>query len=122
MFGEVIQGKGKGKKFLEMKEYSEQILKKLNFKPFAGTLNLRVSEKELKEFLQEREKREIKGFEKEGKKFGKVTCYKVKVGGITAAIVFPEKSEYEKNVVEVISFVNLKERLKLDIGDKIQIQ
>lgn len=122
MFGEVIEGKGVGKKFIAMPEYSEQIQQKLNFKPFPGTLNLRVQIDELENFLKNREKRKIKGFEKEGKIFGSAICYKIMIGGIAGAIIFPEKSSHERNVIEVISFVNLKERLKLRLGDKIQLK
>lgn len=122
MFGEIIEGKGKAKDFLKMQEYAGQILEKIGFKPFAGTLNLRVNENELQNFLEEREKRKISGFEKSGKKFGSAVCYKIRVGGIPGAIIFPEKSLHEKNVIEVISFVNLKERLRLNAGDKIKLE
>lgn len=122
MFGEVVEGKGKAEKFLGMEEYSEKIFAKMNFKVFPGTLNLRVDVEELKNFLQGREKRRIEGFEKQGKKFGGIVCYKIHVGGIPAAIVFPKKSSHAEDVIEIISFVNLKERLKLGLGDKIQIE
>lgn len=121
MFGKIIEGKGIGKKFLQMEKYAEQFFEKLGFRPFAGTMNLEVDEGELKGFLEGREKREISGFEEKGESFGGVTCYKVKVGGVPAALVFPEKSDHAGNVVEVISFVNLRERLKLNSGDKIQL-
>ncbi|PIU21556.1 MAG: hypothetical protein COT15_01775 [Candidatus Diapherotrites archaeon CG08_land_8_20_14_0_20_34_12] len=122
MFGEVISGLGRAKQFLEMPEYKKQFLEKLNFTPFPGTLNLKIDKKELKEFLQEREKRNIAGFEKDCKKFGDVLCYKIKIGNIPAAIVFPEKKEHANDVIEIISYVNITKQLRLKIGDKVRLQ
>ncbi|MEK6973470.1 MAG: DUF120 domain-containing protein [archaeon] len=121
MFGEVILGLGRAKQFLEMPEYKKQFLDKLNFGPFPGTLNLKVDEKELNEFLLEKEKRIIEDFEKNGKKFGSVVCYKIKIGNIPAAIIFPKKSKHAKNVIEIISYVNITKLLKLKIGDKVRL-
>lgn len=121
MFGEVISGLGRAKDFLGLDEYKKQFLEKLNFTPFLGTLNLKIDEKELMTFLQEREKRTIEGFEKNGKKFGSAVCYLIKIGNIPAAIIFPEKSSHSKNVIEIISYVNITKLLKLGVGDKVRL-
>lgn len=121
MFGEVIAGLGRAKQFLEMPNYKKQFLGKLNFTPYPGTLNLKVDERELKEFLQEREKRIIMGFENKGKTFGSVICHKIKIGNIPAAIIFPEKSKHTKTIIEIISYVNITRQLKLRIGDKVRL-
>ena len=46
--GNIASGLGEGALFLSMPHYRNGIKKKLGFRPFEGTLNIRISSKKLK--------------------------------------------------------------------------
>ena len=121
--GTICTGLGLASKFLRMKEYTEKIKKVVGFEPYPGTLNIKVDAEIIRHVLKEAYK--IKGFEKNGKKFGGfaiIPCkIKVKNEIPKAAIIFPEKSEH-KDILEIISPIFLREALKLKDGDTVLIE
>ena len=46
--GKVFSGRGEGKKFIELPWVKRQIIKKLGFKPYLGTLDVKLTEKSAK--------------------------------------------------------------------------
>ena len=54
--GEVTSGLGKGKYYMSKQVYQEEFDDKLGFRPFPGTLNLKVDEEERKKFEEEEKK------------------------------------------------------------------
>ena len=121
--GKVVAGIGKGAYFLGQKEYSAQFLKKLDFMPFPGTLNVTISGEDIEKRLLLRQKKPIvvDGFERGGKRFGKIDVYKCAVAGIPCAIVFPEMSVHGLQVLEIIAPFSLRKKLKLEDGSEVQI-
>ena len=69
MKGVVKKGKKEGKKYMEMKGYRLQFLKKLHIEPYPGTLNLFV-EKNFVNDLKKCEGIAINGFVEKGKEYG----------------------------------------------------
>jgi riboflavin kinase, archaea type len=119
--GKVVAGLGTGSSFLKIKGYSESLQKKLGFKPFPGTLNVRIPPEEIELRLSLRQGKEIDipGFEHGGKRFGKLAIFKAKLFGEPAAVIFPEMSHHGLDVLEIISPDNLRQRYKLADGSAV---
>ena len=73
------------------------------------------------QFLTRKVGIEIKGFNTKTRSFGALTCYKVKINEIEAAIVKPERARHPENIIEIISHVNLRLSLNIKDGDKVRI-
>lgn len=114
--GKVVDGLKDGRYYLSLNEYVKNIEKKLGFKPYPGTLNIRLTDTEdieTKERLQRMNGIEIEGFKKKGRVFGSIKCFRCKVDGIGASIIIPERSHYGSEILELISPVELRRKMKL---------
>ena len=117
--GKVFSGKGGGKKFVELEWVKRQINAILGFTPYAGTLNIRLSDKsaEQRKLLESAASLTIRPVE--GYSSGKV--FKAFLGTIECAIVLPEVVGYPDNVLEIIAPLNLREKFQLADGDEITV-
>ena len=116
--GKVEPGLGKGQYFISQEGYLNQFLQNLGFVPFPGTLNIRLDEP----FIPQAQKTiHIEGFRDDGRTFGKCKCYKIKVNGIEAAIIRPDRSNYPADLIEVIAPVHLREALGLADRDTVEM-
>ena len=117
--GTVFSGKGGGKKFLELEWVKRQINAILGFSPYAGTLNIRLSDKsaEHRKLLENAASLTVRPVE--GYSSGKL--FKATIGTVKCAIVIPEVAGYPQNVLEIIAPVNLREKLKLADDDEITV-
>ncbi len=116
MRGKIASGLGQGQYFISREGYSRQFVQKLGFVPFPGTLNVRLEEP----FPAEQPAIRIEGFVEEGKSFGECKCYRIKLNGIEAAVVRPEKSHYPLELIEIIAPVKLR-ALGLEDGDPVEV-
>lgn len=122
--GIVITGLGEGQYYTSLKGYRDQFIKKLGIDPFPGTLNLRLEPESMscRSLLNLKNDIEIKGFTTRNRTFGAGHCYPVKVAnGIQGAIMVPERTHYPEDIIEIISPVNIREKLKLEDGSKITV-
>ena len=119
--GIVASGLGEGKLFLSMNQYNAQIIKKLGFAPFEGTLNIKVSEKEKLEYFKNGKMIIIDGFKTGSRNFGKVYCILSEINGIKGAAINSEKTSH-KDIVEFIAPINLRKELDLKDGDKVTVK
>ena len=111
--GNVISGTGKGQIYIP--QYLSYFETMLGFTCFPGTLNIRV--KEIPSFDQSKK---ISIVPDDG---GAVDCYLVTINNqFDGAIVIPYKTEHEKNIIELIAPVNLREELKVQDGDELQCE
>ena len=117
MQGRVVGGLGKGQYFISREGYRSQFFQKLGFVPFPGTLNIKLDEA----FNPGPDQIRIEGFREEERTFGKCKCYKIKLNGLEAAIIRPERSSYPLDLAEVISPHRLREALKLEDGDAVEV-
>lgn len=117
--GTVSCGGGEGKKFLGLPWVKRQIEEKLGFTPYLGTLNVKLSEKnvELKKLLEKA--RSVKVCPAEG--YCRGMLIKASVGTLECAIVVPEVADYPKELLEIIAAVNLRETLHLKDGDEVTV-
>jgi riboflavin kinase len=118
--GKIISGMGKGTYFMSQEIYIKQFQEKLHFKPFVGTLNIKL-EKNLMNFLMNISQDRFGLVEGEGK-LGDVKFIKAVLNhSISGALVFPAKTEHNEDVLEFISNENLRESLKLKDGDLVSV-
>jgi riboflavin kinase len=117
--GKVFSGNGGGKKFLELDWVKRQINAILGFTPYAGTLNIHLSDKstEHRKLLENAASLTVRPVE--GYYSGKV--FKAYLGTLECAIVIPEVADYPENVLEIIAPVNLREKFHLADGDEIAV-
>ena len=121
--GVVTSGLGEGKYYITQKGYMDQFIKKLWFKPFSGTLNLKVTGRDLNKFelIKSIEGIPIEGFVDHGRTFGNGKCFLCDIHGVECAIMLPNRSHYE-NIIEIISKVYLRDKLKLKDGDVVELR
>ena len=120
--GFVASGKGIGRNFVELEWVQKQFKEKLGFKPYPGTLNLILTSGE----AEKRKKLEkLEGIVITPKKgYCKAKCFKAKIEGLDepkAAVILPLVSNYPENLIEIISLLNLREKLDLKDGDSLEI-
>ena len=121
--GVITSGLGEGKYYVTQKGYMQQFKDKLWFEPYQGTLNIKITGRELNklQLLRNLDGIPINGFEDAGRTFGNGKCFLCDIQGIECAIMQPNRSHYE-NVIEVISKYYLRDRLKLKDGDVVEIR
>ena len=118
--GLIVSGAKQGAYFTQLEWVQEQCLEKLGFKPWPGTLNIRVDPEDIR--IIERLRR-FKGIElvPPNSEFCSGYVFPVSVDGIEGAIVVPEKEVriHGKDIVEIISPKQLKDALGVNDGDRV---
>lgn len=122
--GKVFSGLGEGRYYVSLKGYMKQFEKMLGFKPYPGTLNIKIPREQMffRAKLDEEEGILIKGFKTKERTFGDVKAFKCKINGIECAIVLPQRTHYPKDVLEIIAPVRLRDFLKLKDGDWVEVE
>lgn len=113
LVGKVVPGFNEGRYYIEM--YKSRIKEVAGFMPFLGTLNIKTNAQKIKSFLMDMDPRTIEGFSDKSRSFGSVKLYKVKIDGFTGAILKPERSRHEEDIVELISEKNLSNKKSVEI-------
>jgi riboflavin kinase len=118
--GKVKSGLGEGKYYINLPGYQKQFKEKLGGKVFPGTLNLEVNEFELADFLSSKKGVFIEGFSGKQRSFGSAFVFRVKLNGLSECFaIVPERTTHPKNILEIISFFNLRKKLKLKDNDVV---
>ncbi|MFA4647148.1 CTP-dependent riboflavin kinase [Pyrococcus kukulkanii] len=121
IIGEVVSGIGEGAYYV--KQYSPLIREYLGFNPYPGTLNVKVIfPKTIFDALCNSRPIIIPGFVKNGRTFGDVRAYRIRINGIEGAIVIPSRTIHPPKIAEIIASVNLRKALNLKDGDRIRIE
>ena len=128
MKGILETGLGEGGYYISKKGYMSQFQKKLKWKHYEGTFNLRLNDDEVPkiEAMKAAEGILIEGFEQEGRTFGKAWVFKCSLKNDNeivneCAIISPKRTHYRR-VVEVISPIFLRDKLKANDGDMFTIK
>ena len=123
IYGKLFSGLGEGKYYISKHGYREQLIKKLGFSPYPGTLNLYLSfdeNKKLEKTLTEKEYTVLNGFRDENRTFGDVRCYKILIENqIEGALLKPFRTHHMPNVAEIISKEFLRKKLKINDGSMV---
>ena len=120
--GTVFSGLGEGKYYISQQRYMLQFRKRLLFRPFEGTLNVRVapSDMPLFERLTYSAGITIQGFVSKGRTFGDVKCFIAKMQETECAIILPVRTHYT-DVMEIIAKEHLRSVQNLSDGDVVEI-
>lgn len=121
--GRVFTGIGEGKYYLTREGYVRQF-GKLGFKPFPGTLNLRLSEEQAAANLLLRKSRGIvlNGFKEKERSFGDVVCHPALFEGLKGAVIVPVRAHYDSTVLELAAPFNLRKKLGVKDGDEVSVE
>lgn len=119
--GTLFSGLHEGGYYISLSGYAKAFSKTLGFKPYPGTLNLRLTD----EAMAEQRRRldllkgvEIPGFSDGIRSYGPVKCFRAKVDSrYEGAVLAIERTHYDSSVLEVISPVCLRKALGLRDGD-----
>lgn len=124
--GYVINGSGEGKYYINLKNYAQQFYKKLKYKPYPGTLNLKIkSIEDIKEKnkLQNLSPIVINGFKEKNRSYGRISCYPCKINNkVKGALIIPERTHHNIEIVELISPFCLRKKLSLKNNDYVTIE
>jgi len=122
--GKVMTGTKDGHYY--MRVYERLFEQKLGFKPYPGTLNMRMSTVEDVRALQKLRMLpaiEIGEFVNRGRVFGAVLCWKARIGDkVSGALIHPVRTHHAPDVAELIAPVKLRDRLGLKDGDDIRVE
>jgi len=123
--GEISSGLGEGRYYMEIPGYMEQFHSKLGFKPYPGTLNLKLKTDEdvrIRQQLQEYRGIGINGFSHDNRTFGSVKCFKASIKEISGAIIIPSRSHYSFDSLELIAPVKVRSTKSLKDGDVVTVK
>ncbi len=118
--GEVVSGIGEGAYYV--RKYAEKIHELLGYKPYPGTLNIRVYGG--KPDVVSDSTVEVQGFVSEKRSFGGVgltpITLKVKGRKITCHVILPERTHHRRDL-ELISRYNIRKKYGVSDGDEAEI-
>jgi riboflavin kinase len=123
--GVVESGLFQGAYYISKEGYTRQIEEKLGFKPFPGTLNLRINYEgmENRKRIERRNGAVLEGFIDEDRAYGAARCYNLIIEGkVEGALIIAERTLHDENVLEIISPVYLRRELGLVDGDRVTIE
>ena len=124
--GAVFTGLGEGAYYVSKESYRKQIVEKLGFEPYPGTLNVKLSSDydiKTRQELDAYPAIEVMGFQNEDRSFGLVKCYPAIIGTkVKGALVTALRSHYDASVLEIIAPVCLRKQLSLKDGNKVKVE
>jgi riboflavin kinase, archaea type len=124
--GTVFTGMGEGAYYISKENYRRQVVEKMGFEPYPGTLNLRLTtdyDIKTRMELDAYPAVELTGFQNEDRTFGLVKCYPATVENkVKGALITALRSHYDVSVLEVIAPVCLRKQLNLKDGNKVKVE
>lgn len=124
--GILVSGSGEGKYYVGHDEYFIQFQEKLGFRPFLGTLNIRLKSVHDVKAKNEMEKMKpvvIHGFKRDNRSFGDIRAYQCIINrNMKGAVVIPERTHHPSDIVEIISSVDLRKALSLKENDYVHLE
>jgi riboflavin kinase len=121
--GHVVTGLGEGAYYVDV--YSSKFKSALGFKPYLGTLNVKIVDEESSKAISRMKNTTplvLTGFSHKGRTFGDVICYRVKVNKkIEAAIVIAQRTHHSDEILEVVAPVDIRDALKISDDDEVTL-
>ena len=118
--GTIIEGLGEGKYYMSLKGYRDQIREKIGFRPYPGTLNIRIG-KGSRDHVLASEPILIAGFTNKDRTYGDIFAFPCKVEGTSGAIIVPLRTSHGPDILEVVSSFDIRKKLGKKNGDKITV-
>jgi riboflavin kinase len=121
--GRLITGLGEGAYYVDV--YSDRLREALGFKPYMGTLNVKVIDEESRRAIGRMRNSPplvVSGFRHKGRTFGDVICYRVRINdNIEAAIVMAQRTHHSEDILEVIAPFNIRRALNINDDDSVTL-
>ncbi len=123
--GDVTSGMGEGRHYITLSGYMKQFRERLGYEPFAGTLNVVLTDGE-RAAMGAVEAVPIDGWEDEERTYGPAVCYPATVEAEgrsyePAHVISPERTHHEDDQLELIAPEKLRDELALADGDTVTI-
>ncbi len=126
--GAVTSGMGEGRHYITLPGYMRQFREKLDYEPFAGTLNIDLTAESIRtrRQLDGVDPITIEGWEDEDRTYGPAYCYPATVSadGETydpAHVIAPERTHHGDDHLEVIAPEKLRDVLDLDDESEVTV-
>jgi riboflavin kinase, archaea type len=121
--GKVTSGLGEGRYYLSQPGYVVQFTERLNYTPYPGTLNVRVTDAALRKvgLVSHWTGIRIDGFQASGRTFGGATCFVARMNAHPCHLIHPDRTHY-KDVVEFVAPDCLRETLHVKDGDTVKVE
>ncbi|WP_336001364.1 DUF120 domain-containing protein [Halorientalis halophila] len=126
--GFVTSGMGEGRHYISLPGYMEQFIEKLGYEPFAGTLNVDLTDESVRARagMASLEPVTIEGWEDDERTYGPAFCYpaSVEVGDSIyepAHVIAPERTHHDEDQLEVIAPAKLRDELGVADDDEVTI-
>ncbi len=122
--GAVFTGLGEGRYYLSLEGYVRQFEERLGFRPYPGTLNVRLFPEYIphRRYLELLPGIQISGFSNGVRTYGGVKCFRAEVNGYpNAAVLIIERTHYGPDVIELVAPISLREALGLKDGDVVDV-
>jgi riboflavin kinase len=126
--GMVTSGMGEGRHYISLPGYMEQFVGKLGYEPFAGTLNVELTEESVRARagMVALEPIGIEGWEDDERTYGPAYCYPASVETDDsiyepAHVIAPERTHHDEDQLEVIAPEKLRDELDLADDDQVTI-
>jgi len=120
--GKIVSGAGEGAYFTQIGWVQQQCYEKLGFKPYPGTLNLKISEEFLPaiQLLDQKTGSELISPDPQ---FCNARVFQVSLQDIIGAVILPEEKVriHPKNIIEIIAPQNIKASLNVKDGDSVTV-
>jgi len=124
--GKLFTGFGEGAYYITRNGYWKQFTTKLGFKPYPGTLNLKLltpSDLAARKELENLPGILIEGFSDGQRTYGMLKCFPTIVNNkIKGAVLLIQRTHYNSSVLEVIAPINLREKLGIKDGDMVNLK
>jgi len=120
--GKLFSGMGAGEEYLSKPPYQEKFKEILGYRPFPGTLNLRLEDKDLVEEIRSREHERLESFEHEETEYSGIDIYPCEIMGVEAAYLDLDVTDYGDEVLELIAPIELRDLLGLEDGDEVEVE
>lgn len=122
--GRIVRGFGEGAYYLSLPGYEKALVQKLEFRPYPGTLNLRLDKKSQNQhaFLRNEDGLFIPGFKWENRQLGGIYVFPCRIGNIPGALLRPVRTHHGPDIIELVAAVSLKQKLKKKEGDWVKVK
>ncbi|MGC9517299.1 MAG: DUF120 domain-containing protein [Methanomicrobiales archaeon] len=118
--GIIVSGSKEGAYFMSQEVYKDQFSNKLGFKPYEGTLNIKISDEELSK-IQHIPKENYDTIKGSGN-LGDVKFLMANLNNkIEGAVIFPIKTHHSSDLLEFVAPYHLRNKLNLKDGDIVYI-
>ncbi|MFD1586321.1 DUF120 domain-containing protein [Halorientalis brevis] len=128
LHGFVTSGMGEGRHYISLPGYMEQFIDKLGYEPFAGTLNVDLTDESVRARagVAALEPVQIEGWEDDERTYGPAYCYPATIQSDDsiyepAHVIAPERTHHDEDQLEVIAPAKLRDELGLEDDEEISI-